>query len=148
MLAAGQVVHAIAQRIPSASVFTSRAWPIDVAELPAWRVTAEGEEVERAYVEAGTNTHTLSVECAGYARKVDSLDDELHALAAAAIAAIFDPDPQTVPDALDALASRLQVNLARIDRAFTSEGQADVGRVIVTLTVDFAVDPSDPETIL
>jgi hypothetical protein len=50
-LAAAQVVDAVAARLvpvvlSGGRVYTSRLWPLTEAEIPAWRVTAEDEEVE------------------------------------------------------------------------------------------------------
>ncbi|MEI6196012.1 MAG: NAD(P)-binding protein, partial [Verrucomicrobiota bacterium] len=72
-------------------VFTDRAWPLDLSELPAWRVIAEDESVERLFVEIAVNQHELTVACEGIVRAVANLDDAMHALAAQGMAAIFAP---------------------------------------------------------
>src|SRR4051812_5941361 len=97
-LAAAQVVDALAAllvpvALSGGRVYTSRLWPLTEAELPAWRVTAETEEVQPTTIHSGVEQHLLSVEAKGYARATDNLDDSLHALAAAGLTALFAGTP-------------------------------------------------------
>ena len=152
MLAAGQVIDAMATRITGLAlagsrVYTSRAWPLSVEDLPAWRVLAADEDVEPVTVHPDAlQSHRLQVELHGVARAVANLDDALHALAAQALAAIFDTTPPS--DALNTIASKLQVTLRRIERDMAKEGEAAVGLVTLTLRVIFRTRASAPETLV
>ena len=140
MLAAAQVVDAVAARIAalpaySGRVFTSRLWPLADADLPAWRVTAAEEPVLPGTI-SGINEHQLLVEARGYHRATADLDDTLHAMASAALAALFAPP---VPHGLQ---------LERIDRDTTTDGEAAHGVVTLSLRAVFHVDPAAPDTLL
>jgi hypothetical protein len=148
MLAAGQIVHAIATRITGltlgAGVFTDRAWPLSQAQLPAWRVVAVDEEIEPLTVHVDPfQTHALQVELRGHVAATEALDDELHALSSEALTAVFDPTPPV--DALTAIAASLQLTLRRIERAMATEGEAAIGLVVVTLRATFRTRASAPE---
>ena len=139
-LAPAQVVDAIAARLAplpltGGRVATSRAHPWAEAELPAWRVTAEGEDVNNAML-AGTNEHTLDVAVRGSARAVADLDDVLHALASQALAALF------------AAPAPYQLQLTGIRRQMATEGEASVGVITVLVRATFYVNPAAPETII
>ena len=138
-LAAAQVVDAIAARLvpmvaTGGRVYTSRTWPLAEADLPAWRVTAEGEDVTRATVE-GLNEHSLSVRARASARTTADLDDTLHALAASGLALLF---AEPVPYGLQ---------LERIDRELSTEGEAAVGAISLDMRAQYFVAPATPETI-
>lgn len=139
-LAAAQVVDAIAARLaPMAAtggrVYTSRTWPLAESGLPAWRVTAEDEQVDNAML-GGTNVHTLEIAAEAAARATQDLDDTLHALAAAALPLIFaDPVPY-------------ELQLTGIGRRMASEGEAAVGAITLRLRASYYVEPAVPETIL
>jgi hypothetical protein len=140
-LAAAQVVDAVAARINAlpayaGKVFTDRAWPIGEAELPAWRVTAASELVERQDVGSAINEHQLTIKCQAFVKAVTGLDDAMHAAAAAGMASIF---AEPVPHALQ---------LTSIERQMSSEGEAAVGVITVSVLARFYVDQSSPETIL
>jgi len=148
MLAAGQIVHALATRITGltlgAGVFTARAWPLAEDQLPAWRVIAVDEDVEPQTVHADPfQLHALQVELRGHVKATAALDDSLHALSAEALTAVFDPTPPV--DALAAIASKLQVTLRRIERAMATEGEAAIGLVVITLRATFRTRASAPE---
>jgi hypothetical protein len=151
-LASAQVVDALATRITGlalagANVFTSRAWPLAEGDLPAWKVVAADEDVEPMTVHPDAlQKHTLQVELRGHAKAVDNIDDALHALAAQALTAIFDLTPPA--DALNTIASKLQVTLRRIERDMQQQGQALLGLVVITLRVDFRTRASAPETLV
>lgn len=152
MLAAQQLVDAIATRITGLALtgsraYTSRMWPFDEADLPAWRVFAVDEDIEPATVHSPyINSHALQVELRGVARAVDNLDDLLNALASQALGALF-VEPG-VPDALSALMGKTALSARRIERGMSTEGQAVVGQLTLTLRVEFRTLSNDPDTIL
>ena len=137
-LAAAQVIDALAGRlVPLAAtagrVYTSRAWPLDT--LPAWRVTAEAEDVTPPSV-GNEHQHDLSVSATGYARAVADLDDALHALAAGGLPLLFaDPLPYGL-------------RLAGIERQMSQEGESAVGAITLRLRALYFTDPAAPETII
>jgi hypothetical protein len=140
-LAAAQVVDAVAARLvpvvlSGGRVYTSRLWPLTEAEIPAWRVTAEDEEVETTTVHAGVQQHILTVEAKGYRRATSDLDDALHALAAAGLTALFAGTPPHF------------LALTAIERDMTTEGEAAMGVITLRMQTRFFTQPSAPETIL
>lgn len=139
-LAAAQVVDALAARLSPVSlsggrVFTSRLHPLTEAELPAWRVTAEAEDVEGSMAE-GVNRHTLLVDCAGYVRATSNVDDAMHDLAAAGMTALF------------ALPVAYGSQLQGIERELVTEGEADCAVIRLRVATQFYVRPEAPETIV
>lgn len=139
-LAAAQVIDALAARlVPVAAtagrVYTSRAWPLDEASLPAWRVTAADEVVEPASID-GINTHRLDVDAVATVRATADLDDAMHALASGGLPLLF---AAPVPYGLQ---------LTGIGRELATEGDAAVGRITLRLRALFFVAPAQPETIL
>lgn len=139
-LAAAQVIDAVAERLvplpaTAGRVHTSRAWPISQDGLPAWRVTAEDEAVDDVMLD-GTNQHQLTVAVRGLVRAVADLDDELHALAAAALAALFAPP------------APYELQLTGIRRQMATEGESSVGVVTLLLRATYHVNPSAPEVII
>jgi hypothetical protein len=137
-LAAAQVIDAVAAKLaPMAAtggrVYTSRAWPITT--LPAWRVTAQDEQIDIAGVAEPINQHTLDINATAFASAADDLDDAMHALAASGLALLFAP---TVPYGMQ---------LTGIGRQLTTEGEANVGAITLRLRCLFFVDPSTPETV-
>jgi hypothetical protein len=139
-LAAAQVIDALAARLvpmtaTAGRVYTSRAWPLTDASLPAWRVTAENEDAEEASFEP-YNQHDLNINASAYARAVADIDDTLHALAASGLALLFAP---AVPYAL---------RLAGISRQLSNDGEASVGVITLRLRCRYFVDPTSPETII
>lgn len=138
-LAAAQVVDTLAARLvglPLAGtrVYTSRPWPLEDDELPAWLVLADGEAVTQAQID-GLNEHALQVAAVGSVRANANVDDAMHALAAEGLTALF---AEPVPYGLQ---------LDGIDRAFTGEGEASLGQVSLRLTARYWVSPQTPETI-
>lgn len=139
-LAAAQAIDALAARLvpmpaTAGRVYTSRAWPLDEASLPAWRVTAADELLERVDL-TGAHRHTLDVEATAYTRVSADLDDALHALAASGLALLFAPP---VPYDLTATA---------ITRAITQQGEATVGAITLRLQATYYANPAAPETLL
>ena len=138
-LAAATVVDAIAGLlVPMAAtggrVYTSRTWPLDEASLPAWRVTAEDEQVTRADVD-GINQHDLTVSARAYAMATADLDDTLHALAASGMALMFAGIPPYM------------LQLQNIERQLATEGEAAVGVITLNVSAMYFVAPATPETI-
>jgi hypothetical protein len=152
MLAAQQVVDAIASRITGlaltgARAYTSRMWPLSEADLPAWRVFAVDEDIEPTTVHSPfVQTHALQIELRGAARAVADLDDTLNALASQALTALF--NPPGVADALSVLLQRVALTTRRIERAMATEGEAAVGLATLTLRAEFRTLSNAPDTIL
>ena len=139
-LAAAQAIDTLAARlVPLAAtagrVYTSRAWPLADADLPAWRVVAADEACELVDL-GGLHRHTLQVDATALARVTADLDDSLHTLAASGLALLFAP---TAPYGL---------TLAGISRAITTEGEASVGAITLHLQAIFYSNPATPETIV
>lgn len=139
-LAAAQIIDALAARlVPVAAtagrVYASRAWPLDEASLPAWRVVAADELADRVGLD-GLHLHRLDIEATAYSRVVANLDDALHALASAGLAVLF--------------AAPLPYDLActGIARAITQEGEASVGAITLRLQATFYVYPAAPDTLI
>lgn len=140
-LAAAQVIDAVAARIAAlpayaGKVHTSRAWPLAVADLPAWRVVAGDEQVEGAVLGERIGEHTLQIEARGYCRATADLDDAMHAMAVAALPAVF------------AAAVPYDLELKGIDRDMQTEGEAAVGVITMRLQARYFVAAAAPETIL
>lgn len=139
-LAAAQAIDTLAARlVPMAAtggrVYTSRAWPLDEASLPAWRVTASDEQLERVDLN-GLHRHTLEIEATAFARVAADLDDALHALASAGLALLF------------AGAVPYDLNATAINRAITQQGEASVGSITLELSATYYTNPASPETML
>jgi hypothetical protein len=149
MLASAQVVAAIAALVTTAAgmtgrVFTDRVWPLSADELPAWRVVADGEEIDPTGVSfPATQLHELTVLCKGYVRATEAVDDAMHTLAADAIAAIFATSLTTRLSPLNCTTA-----LTRIERDMETEGEAAIGRITLALRVRFHTFNNAPETIL
>lgn len=139
-LAAAQVIDALAARLvpmpaTAGRVYTSRAWPLDEASLPAWRVVAADEVAERVGLD-GIHLHRLDIEATAFTRVTANLEDALHALASAGLALLF---AGTVPYDLVATG---------ITRAITQEGEAAVGAITLRLQATYYVNPAAPDTII
>lgn len=140
-LAAAQVIDALATRLgtvaaTSGRVHTSRTWPLATADLPAWRVLADGEDCELVALDGGLHRHQLTVSCRAFTSAVADLDDALHTLAAAGLQALFQAP---APYALE---------LVAINRGMASEGEAKLGIVTLLVRAEFYADPAAPETII
>lgn len=139
-LAAAQVVDALAARfapvaLSGGRVFTSRLHPLAEAELPAWKITAEAEDVTLSHID-GTNLHTLLIDCEGYVRATSDVDDAMHNLAAQGLTAALATPPL--------YGSQLQA----IEREVTTEGEASVGLIRLRIATQFYVRPEAPEVIV
>jgi len=140
-LAAAQVIDAIAARISGATsagtrVYTSRAWPLGEDSLPAWRVVAGSEVVALVGLGDLLHEHHLDIEARAFVRAVADLDDAMHALALAALPAIF---AAPVPYGLEHTG---------IEREMAAEGEAAVGVITLNLRAHFFTRPTAPQTIL
>lgn len=140
-LAAAQVVDAVAALlVPLAAtggrVYTSRTWPLEQGELPAWRVTAESESVESVEVGSDTNLHLLSIVCQATARATANLDDVLHGLAEGGMALLFAGTPPN------------HLQLTGIDRTVDGTGEAALGTIDLAMQASFYVRQSVPGTII
>jgi len=136
-LAAAQVLDALQALLAPMSatagrVYTSRGWPL--ATLPAWRVTAEDEDVQPASVGEPLNVHELAVNATAYASAAADLDDTLHALAASGLTLLFDDPPYSL-------------ELRGLSRRLVTEGEASVGAITLRLICRYWVNPATPETI-
>lgn len=151
MLAAAQITHAIADLLRGAGVtpagervYTSRSWPLAEAQLPAWRVVRQQEEVADESIHyPAVQRHALIVDLQGNCRETDALDDALDEMASAALAAVF------ATQSTATLGGRnVTTQLVRIDRELAQEGEAATGRVTVSLQVQYFTRSDDPETII
>ena len=139
-LAAAQVIDVVAARLVPMSatggrVYTSRTWPLAETDLPAWRIYATDEEVAPAAF-GGANQHVLAVRAVAVTRQVDDMDEQLNALAEAGLALLFvKPAPYGL-------------QLDRMTRRMSAEGEAAVGQIDITMSARYFVDPSQPETLL
>lgn len=151
-LASAQIVDAIAARLSGASitpagtrVYTSRAWPLQEDQLPAWRVTAEAEDIEPQTMHyPELLEHTLTVELEGTVQATADVDDAMHAMALAALQRLFGTQANAILAPLNV--SRFQP--ASIQRLFTTQGESRLAQVVVSLTVVFNTYINDPTVIV
>ena len=154
MLAALQVIHAIAERLRTfqcswapESVHTSRAWPLNEGGLPAWRIFPGPESIEPQTVHANpTLQHELDVVLEGVVRQVSELDELMASMASQALELVFAVTPPS--DSLAALTGRLVLQPSGIQRIPATEGEAAIGRVLITLSARFRTKAAAPDTIL
>lgn len=160
MLAALQLTHGIADRLRDhsgidvlecdwqrANVHTSRAWPLTEDGLPAWRVFPGPEAMEPLTIHANpTLQHDLDIVLEGVVRQVSELDERLGRMAAQALTAVF--GAALHPDALAALSGSVQLQPTGIQRIPVTEGEAAIGRVLITLRARYRTKAGAPETIL
>jgi hypothetical protein len=148
-LAAAQVVDALAARITGLAltgsrVHTSRAWPLKEADLPAWRVYGDEEEVDTTTVHyPAFQEHALDIVLEGVTKAAANLDDALNALVLAALGAIFD----TLAHATLGL-TNVTLSLLRIVRGMATEGEATVGKVSVFIRARFHTMQNAPEVLV
>ena len=152
-LAGAQVLDAIKQRMLGLSltgtrVYTDRAHPLDEKSvLPAWKVVSPDEDIETVTVHpAPVQQHRMQVELQGYVSAISDVDDAMHALAAQALTALF--NPPLVPDALSAIAgTKVKLSQRRIERAMSGEGQAKLGLIQITLRAEYRTKQNAPEAL-
>lgn len=139
-LAAAQVVDAIvALLVPvtlsGGRVYPSRAWPLDEANLPAWKVFAGDEDINLATIN-DVEEHQLPIDAHGLVSVVADLDDAMNNLAAAGLTALFAGTPPH------------NLKCVGISRQVTTEGEAKVGLITLRLETTFFTRQSAPEIIL
>lgn len=148
-LASAQIVDAVVTRLagntPAATrVYASRLWPLAEADLPAWRVSADAEEIDAETVHyPALLLHRLTVRCEGYVKANTDADDSMHAMAEQALTALYDTQPHAT------LGLAIQSNHpARLERDVVSEGQANLGRITLDLAIQYRTAANQPGTIL
>lgn len=148
-LASAQVIDAVVTRLsgntPAGTrVYASRLWPLAEADLPAWRVSAGDEEIEAETVHyPAILLHRLPVRCEGYVKANADADDAMHAMAEQALTALYDTQPHAT------LGLSVQSNHpARIERDVVSEGQANLGRITVELSIKYRTAANNPGTLI
>lgn len=137
-LAAAQVIDALAARlatVPATAgrVYTDRARPL--ATLPAWRIVAGDESAQRAYLDGG-HQYDLQLEATAVVEAVDGVDDAMHALASAGLAALFAPP---LLHGLEHTGTRRQL---------AAEGEARLGVITLQLRAQYFADPAAPDVIV
>jgi hypothetical protein len=148
MLAAEQVVQAVAALLATvsgmgSSVYTDHPWPLAEAELPAWRVFDEYEAIDPHGLNfPARNHHELTVKCQGIRRDVETIRADLNAMAAAALTVLFASKASTALSPLNCA-----MTCTAIERQLTTEGEAAVGRVDLSLRVRFTTYSNAPEVI-
>lgn len=148
-LAAAQIVDAIAARIAGntpagTNVFTSRAWPLAESRLPAWRVLASDERVEAQSIGyPWPQRHELDVELQGVCAAVADLDDALHAMASAAITALWGTQAHSTLGGLNVV-----MQLQSLEREMQADGEAKIGRITLSVQVQFFSLCSQPDTLI
>lgn len=154
-LAAAQIVDAIAARLSGATitpagtrVYTSRAWPLQEDQLPAWRVFVSSETVEPITLTSRDGSlrmyqHTATVECEGTVRQVADLDDALNGMAEAAWKRLFATRDASRLDPLG-----VEMFVSSVDRSMGTEGEAAIGQVSLVLTVNFKTLANAPDIII
>lgn len=149
-LASAQIVDAVVSRLSgntpaSTRVYASRVHPLSTPELPAWRVFADEETITTQTVHyPAVLEHSLSVQCDGYVQANSSVDDAMHAMAEQALIALYDTLAHTTLGI-----TNLSVNAPqRIDREVVNEGQANLGRIGLSLLMRYRTALNDPATII
>jgi hypothetical protein len=139
-LCAAQVIDAYAARLAATGrpVFTSRLWPLAESDLPAWRVTGEGEDIIRDGFTDGIHEHRLALQFKAYARATSDIDDALHALASTGLTAIF---AQPLP---------YDLAFTGIDRntAVEAVGESSMSSIALLATATFFARPQAPDTFI
>lgn len=150
-LASQQVVHAVASAITGAGVtpagarvYTSRAHPIDVADVPCWRVLAADETIEPLTLdEPALLQHTLSIDLQGYVKAAADVDEAMGDMAEAALEALLGDDADT------SLGLGVQQLLPTgISRDMAMGDQAALGRVAVQIEAVFQTRADAPGAIV
>lgn len=138
-LAAQQVVDAIASRLAGTAtlVTTKRMHPLEDANLPAWKVLPNGDDIDTS-IDGGLEDHGLEVVCTGTVRATDDIDDALGALVAAGLTAIHGTQaPQFTVATAGVSPPRL-----------VGDGEASMAAVDVRLRCKYFTVPTAPETLL
>lgn len=141
-IAAAQAIDAVASRLSGATpagtrVYTSRMWPLEKGGLPAWRVYPGDEAIEETGLgDDRIHEHNLDIEAEGTVEASADLDDAMNAMAVAALPAIF------------ALPVPFDLVQTGVSRQMGTEGQADVGRITLSLRANYFTRPTAPETVI
>lgn len=150
-LASAQVVDKVAAILAAAGtsmstrVYTSRFWPLALAELPAARVYVDTERVERVGLDyPWVQRHSLIVLIDAFVTAVADLDDAMHNLVEAILQALFGTQSAV---SLSPLVG-CDMQLAGVDRSVQQLGGADVGLARVELTINFHTGCSAPGTLI
>jgi hypothetical protein len=134
-LARDTVIEHVATRLGAP---TDRVHPLDEGELPTWRVGSDiPESVSPAFVDGSVNEHRLPIVAEGFVRAADDSDAAAHALASAALSALFTPP---VPYGL-------QHEGTEVDPG-DPEHEAATRAVRLRLSAHYFVAPSAPDSIL
>lgn len=138
-LASAQVIDAIATRLAgtATTVTTSRMHPFTEAELPAWRVLSGGDSIEPS-TDGAIEKHALEVVLTGSVRAVADIDDALHALVAAGLAAVHAVQ-----------AAQFAVTTSSVSEPrLTNEGESAVAAIAVRLSATYYTERAAPELLL
>lgn len=149
-LASAKVIDQIAANLVAGAtgaatrVYTSRFWPLQEADLPALKVTAEDEVIEPQGISLPIRLqHELIVAVDGFVKATDDADDAMNTLAYEVLLALFGTDELANLDPLDAVAMRP----VQITRSIDETGPAQMGRITVRLSVQYWTASDQPENL-
>jgi hypothetical protein len=149
-LASAQVVDKVAALLAAgatsagARVYTSRFWPLARAELPAMRVYADDERIERVGIDyPWLQQHSLLVLVDAFVVASADLDDAMHNLVESTLGVLF--GTQAAAQLSPLVGCDMQA--AGIEREVEQLGGADVGRVRLTLQINFHTASNAPGTL-
>jgi hypothetical protein len=133
-LARDTVIAHVATRL---SAPTDQVRPFAEGELPGWRVGSDiPESVAPAFIDGSVDEHRLPIVAEGFVRSVDDADAAAHALASAALAAIFAPP---VPYGLQHEGTEVETD---------PDAEAATRAVRLRLSAHYFVAPAAPDLIL
>ena len=135
-LAAAQRVDEVAAGLAgtATTITTDRFYPFAEADLPAWLVYVDTEDVSSAALD-GLEEHIAIINAEGIARAVTNVDDAMNNLAAAGLTALNAAQPN-------------RYLLQGIDREPTQTNEAATAKVTLRLATRFYVQPAAPEVIV
>lgn len=150
-LASSQIVDRVAEILSAAGtaastrVYTSRAWPLSEADLPAILVYAEGETVTPGGIDwPWIEQHDLSVSARGHVQASADMDDVLNDLAEEVLQALFGTQANAQLQPL----TNVGMTCSEIDRVMLNDGPADIGQVTVSLAVRFHTYANNPSVLI
>jgi len=150
-LASAQVVDRVAAILVAAGtsmssrVHTSRFWPLAASELPAARVYADSERVERVGIDyPWLERHSLVLLVDAFVTAAADLDDAMHNLTESILAALFGTQSAS---SLSPLVG-CDMQLAGVDRSVEQLGGADVGLARIEIGINFHVACNAPGTLI
>jgi hypothetical protein len=143
-LARDTIIEHVATRLAAP---TDRVHPLDEGELPGWRVGSDiPESITPAFIDGSVNEHRLPIVAEGFVRAVDDSDAAAHALASAALAAIF---AAPVPYGLQHEGTEVDFEEARAPTPGRQQaGESAVVAIRLRLSAHYFVAPSAPDSIL